>query len=313
MTNKICKLHRMERREVFMKIIDEMKKAGWQQLNIDKPEKNNIFVMYSTGNDGTKNNYIELRPYDSLAKNPTLSSPYDIREPKVQYTDGSYRLIRGYDKESGFGTGEEIWFSLVFHHGKAYNSNVSTVLKYEKYMVDLYLYVDKDTVIYCVYANDDEIPSDKGKTTIGFLGLPDESYQPELFSPYSTPFSVLLSAGAYGDKAAHVTDNSKFAPPSTNSRQINTFFWDKVFLKAPSNEGKIVLTPLYIGNNTDGFRGKYDGFYIYKGSGYIYGDILEVIENDEVQKYKLFYTYGSTISGAQYNSFTEYAVALRIE
>ncbi len=68
MTNKICKLHRLERREVFMKIIDEMKKAGWQQLNADKPDKNNIFVMYSTGNDGTKNNYIELRPYDTLAK-----------------------------------------------------------------------------------------------------------------------------------------------------------------------------------------------------------------------------------------------------
>lgn len=313
MTNKICKLHRMERREVFMKIIDEMKKAGWQQLNDDKPDKNNIFVMYSTGNDGTKNNYIELRPYDTNVKNSQLSTAPDIRDPNVNHVDGSYRLIRGYDKDGGTGTGEEKWFPIVFHQGKVNYASGPTTYNYKKYMVDLYLYVDKDSVIYCVYANDDEIPSDKGKTTIGFLGLPDESYQPELFSPYSTPFSVLLSGGAYSDKAAHVTDSCKFAPPSTTSRQINTFFWDKVFLKAPSNEGKIVLTPLYMGNSSDGFRGKYDGFYIYRGSGYIYGDILEVIENNEVQKYKLFYTFVSSLSGSQYNSFLEYAVALRIE
>ncbi len=312
MTNKICKLHRLERREVFMKIIDEMKKAGWQQLNADKPEKNNIFVMYSTGNDGTKNNYIELRPFDINSKNSALVSTYDIREPNVKYTDGSYRLIKGYDKESGVGTGEEVWYSLVFHHGKTYSNGAGIFLNYEKYMVDLYLYVDKDTVIYCVYANDDEIPSEKGKTTIGFIGLPDEFYQPELFSPYSYPFSVLLSGGATSSNAAHVTNRSKFVASATTSRVVSTFFWDKVFLKAPSNEGKIVFTPLYLGDTADGFRGKYDGFYIYKGSGFIYGDIVEVIENNEVQKYKLFYTYAPTVSG-QFNSFVEYAVALRIE
>lgn len=312
MTNKICKLHRLERREVFMKIINEMKKAGWQQLNADKPEKNNIFVMYSAGNDGTKNNYIELRPYDTNVKNSSLSSVYDIREPNVKYTDGSFRLIRGYDKESGNGTGEESWYSLVFHHGKPYSNNVGTLLNFEKYMVDLYLYVDKDTVIYCVYANDDEIPSDKGKTTIGFIGLPDELYQPELFSPYSYPFSVLLSGGSLSQNAALVANRSKFVTGAGTSRVVSTFFWDKVFLKAPSNEGKIVFTPLYLGDTADGFRGKYDGFYIYKGSGFIYGDIVEVIENNEVQKYKLFYTYASSVSG-QYNSFVEYAVALRIE
>ncbi|QWH69623.1 hypothetical protein EXW41_28300 (plasmid) [Bacillus wiedmannii] len=312
MTNKICKLHRLERREVFMKIIDEMKKAGWQQLNADKPDKNNIFVMYSTGNDGTKNNYIELRPNDSNSKNDQLSSANDIRDPKGNRADGSYRLIRGYNKDTNNGTGEESWFPLVFHHGKVHNSSGITILGYEKYMVDLYLYVDKDTVIYCVYANDDEIPSEKGKTTIGFLGIPDELYQPELFSPYSYPFSVLLSAGAYSQHTAQVTNRSKFATPLSVSRPISTFFWDKVFLKAPSNEGKIVFTPLYLGDSADGFRGKYDGFYIYKGSGYIYGDIVEVPENNEIQKYKLFYTYAPSVSG-QYNSFAEYAIALRIE
>ncbi|VXC86266.1 conserved hypothetical protein [Bacillus mycoides] len=311
MTNKICKLHRLERREVFMKIIDEMKKAGWQQLNADKPDKNNIFVMYSTGNDGTKNNYIELRPYDNLAKNSSLSSQYDIREPNVKYTDGSYRLIRGYDKEDGSGTGEEAWFPLVFHQGKANYSSGAIALNYEKYMVDLYLYVDKDTVIYCVYANDDEIPSHKGKTVIGFIGLPDEYYQPELFSPYSCPFSVMFSCGSRGQTATHITDRSKFSGSVPYSDTNSTFYWDKVLLKAPSNEGKIVFTPLYMGDSREGFRGKYDGFYIYKGSGFIYGDITEIVENGEIHKYKLFYT--SAPIANQFNSFSDYYVALRIE
>ncbi|HDR6820864.1 TPA: hypothetical protein QCV77_004419 [Bacillus thuringiensis] len=312
MTNKICKLHRLERREVFMKIIDEMKKAGWQQLNADKPDKNNIFVMYSTGNDGTKNNYIELRPNDSISKNNQLSSSNDIRDPKGNRADGSYRLIRGYDKDTNTSTGEETWFPLVFHHGKLHNMSGTTILAFPKYMVDLYLYVDKDSVIYCVYANDDEIPSEKGKATIGFIGLPDELYQPELFSPYSHPFGVLLSCGAVSNIGAHVNNRSKFAPKSTTSQTVYTYFWDKVFSKAPSNEGKIVFTSLYLGDSTDGFRGKYDGFYIYKGDGYIIGDIVEVIENNEIQKYKLFGTYAYTTS-KQYNAFLEYTIALRIE
>lgn len=310
MTNKICKLHRLERREVFMKIIDEMKKAGWQQLNADKTNKDKLFVMYSTGNDGTKNNYIELRPFDTIRNNSELLPSLDIRDPKVFYTDGSYRLIRGYDKENGAGTGEESWFSLVFHYGKTSYTNNPTPLNFEKYMVDLYLYVDKDTVIYCVYANDNEIPSHKGKTVIGFIGLPDEYYQPELFTPYSYPFSILLSSGARGQAYTHTTDRSKFAGTSSNSIMNSTFYWSNVFLKIPSNEGKIVFTPLYAGDGSDGFRYKFDGFYIYKGSGFIYGDIVEIIENDEIHKYKLFNTsYTSGVS----NSFGEYAIALRIE
>lgn len=310
MTNKICKLHRLERREVFMKIIDEMKKAGWRQLNADKANKDNLFVMYSAGNDGTKNNYIELRPFDTLNNNSKLLSSLDIRDSKVNYTDGSYRLIRGYNEETGDGTGENTWSSLVFHHGKATNSNTPTVLNYEKYMIDLYLYVDKDTIIYCVYANDDEIPSHKGKTVIGFIGLPDEYYQPELFTPYSYPFSILLSSGARGQAYTHTTDRSKFAGTSSTSIMNSTFYWSNVFLKIPSNEGKIVFTPLYGGDSSDGFRYKFDGFYIYRGSNYIYGDIVEIIENDEIHKYKLFNTsYTSGVS----NSFAEYTIALRIE
>ncbi|MGE1016355.1 hypothetical protein ACQGSC_28850 [Bacillus wiedmannii] len=311
MTNKICKLHRLERREVFMKIIDEMKKAGWQQLNADKTNKDNLFVMYSAGNDGTKNNYIELRPFDTLNNNSKLLSGLDIRDPKVNYTDGSYRLIRGYNEETSDGIGENTWYSLVFHHGKATNTNTPTALDFEKYMIDLYLYVDKDTVIYCVYANDDEIPSHKGKTVIGFIGLPDEYYQPELFSPYSCPFSVMFSCGSRAQTAAHTTDRTKFAGSYSYSNTNSTFYWDKVFLKAPSNEGKIVFTPLYMGDSSEGFRGKYDGFYIYKGSGFIYGDITEIVENGEIHKYKLFYTSAPVAN--QSNSFSDYHVALRIE
>lgn len=177
-------------------------------------------------------------------------------------------------------------------------------------MVDLYLYVDKSTVIYCVYSNDDEIPAYKGKTVIGFIGLPDEYYQPELFSPYSYPFSVMLSNGSRGQSATHTTDRSKFIGSNVYSVMNSTFYWDKVFLKVPSNEGKIVFTPLYFGDSSDGFRGKYDGFYLYKGSGFIYGDIVEIIENGEVHKYKLFYTY---LTNTVNNSFGEHAIALRIE
>ncbi|MBJ8115380.1 MULTISPECIES: hypothetical protein [Bacillus] len=318
MTNKICKLHRLERREVFMKIIDEMKKVGWQQLNADKPSKDKIYVMYSSGNDGTKHNYIELRPFDTNAPSESLASntdysPYDIRSPDKTTTDASFRLINGYLEEKGIGKGSASVYPLAFHQGKSGGSSSVIYLNYQKLMVDLYLYVDKDTVIYCVYENDDNFPERKKKTVIGFFGLPSECYQQETFSQLygSSPFSVMVSAGSnWSNNNALTTDRSRFNFYGNGTNAIiNTFFWEKAFLKTPTLEGNMIFTPLYIGDNVDGLRAKFDGFYIYKGSNYVVGDIVEITQSEEVQKYKVFNTYYSNVWG----SFSESQIALRIE
>lgn len=318
MTNKICKLHRLERKEVFMKIIDEMKKAGWQQLNAAKPSKDKIYVMYSSGNDGTKHNYIELRPFDtndsseSLASNTDYSS-YDIRTPNKYMTDASFRLINSYDEVKGIGKGSTNVYPLAFHQGKSGGGSSVVYLYFQKLMVDLYLYVDKDTVIYCVYENDDNFPDRKKKTVIGFFGLPSECYQQEVFSQAngSSPFSVLVSAGSnWSGNNALTTDRSRFNWKGNGENAIvNTFFWDKVFLKSPTPEGNMIFTPLYMGDGVDGLRAKFDGFYIYRGSNYVTGDIVEISQGEEVQKYKVFNTF---YTGA-WTSFGDFQIALRIE
>ncbi|MGG4306723.1 hypothetical protein ABEW59_28845 [Bacillus wiedmannii] len=318
MTNKICKLHRLERREVFMKIIDEMKKAGWQQLNAAKPSKDKIYVMYSSGNDGTKYNYIELRPFDTNASSESLASNtdysfYDIRTPDKYPADPSFRLINGYDEVKGIGKGSTVVFPLAFHQGKSNGSSSVNHLTYPRLMIDLYLYVDKDTVIYCVYENDDNYPERKKKTVIGFFGLPSECYQQEIFSQLygSSPFSVLVSAGSnWSGNNALTTDRSRFNFYGNGTNAIvNTFFWEKAFLKAPTSEGNIIFTPLYMGDSTDGLRAKFDGFYIYRGANYVVGDIVEISQGEEVQKYKVFNTSYSSVWG----SFSDTQIALRIE
>ncbi|PHD58664.1 hypothetical protein [Bacillus wiedmannii] len=318
MTNKICKLHRLERREVFMKIIDEMKKAGWQQLNADAPSKDKIYVMYSSGNDGTKHNYIELRPFDTNASSEILVNTnsydgYDIRTPNKYMTDASFRLINSYDEVKGIGKGSTGVYPLAFHQGKSSGSNSVNLLSYSRLMIDLYLYVDKDTVIYCVYENDDNFPDRKKKTVIGFFGLPSECYQQEVFSKDygSSPFSILVSAGSnWSGNNTLTTDRSRFNFYGNGSNAvISTFFWEKVFLKSPTLEGNMIFTPLYMGDGTDGLRAKFDGFYIYRGANFVVGDIVEITQGEEVQKYKLFHTSYSGVWG----SFSDAQIALRIE
>ncbi|HDR8053576.1 TPA: hypothetical protein QCY45_004480 [Bacillus cereus] len=316
MTNKICKLHRLERREVFMKIIDEMKKAGWQQLNAAAPSKDTIYVMYSNGNDGMKNHSIELRPFDvATASSKDIIAGtykgYDIRDPSCIFTDATFRLIERYDKEQDvtFG-GPGPFYPLCFHQGKTTNSTNVTTISKPIVMVDLYLYVDKDIVIYCVYENDDNLPERKGKTVIGLFGIPDELYQQEQFTPISSPFSVMVSAGsAWGSPAALVIARSKLLYEGIKNINVSTFFWDKPFLRAPSLEGNIIFTPLFMGDGIDGLRAKFDGFYIYRGSNYVTGDIVEISQGSEVQKYKLFNTYYSGLWG----SINDFQIALRIE
>ncbi|WP_460270675.1 hypothetical protein [Bacillus sp. NEAU-Y102] len=314
MTNKICKLHRLERREVFMKIIDEMKKAGWQQLNAAAPSKDTIYVMYSNGNDGMKNHSIELRPFDAV----TASSQdiiagkykdYDIRTYSA--TDASFRLIERYDKEKDvtFG-GPGSFYPLCFHQGKSTNNTTFNTISKTIAMVDLYLYVDKDIVIYCVYENDDNLPERKGKTVIGLFGIPDELYQQEQFTPISSPFSVLVSVCPKWDPGtALVTARSKLIYNGLGNISVGTFIWDKVFLKAPSLEGNIIFTSFFMGDNIDGLRAKFDGLYTYRGSNFVTGDIVEISQDGEVQKYKLFNTYYSGV----WSSFPEYNIALRVE
>lgn len=319
MTNKICKLYRLERREVFMKIIDEMKKAGWQQLNADKPSKDKIYVMYSNGNDGTKHNYIELRPFDTNAKsedilNNVAFAEHDIRNPAKYVTDSSFRLINGYDEVKGLGKGGITGqFYLPFHQGKVNGNYLTTNIAITKLMVDLYLYVDKDTVIYCVYENDDNYPDRKKKTVIGFFGLPSECYQQENISANygSSPFSVMVSAGSnWNYNSALTTDRSRFNWKGNGENAIvSTFFWEKVFLRSPTPEGNMIFTPLFMGDSVDGLRAKFDGFYIYRGSNYVTGDIVEISQGEEVQKYKVFNTYYSSV----WSSFADYQIALRVE
>ncbi|PEA01917.1 hypothetical protein [Bacillus cereus] len=316
MTNKICKLHRLERREVFMKIIDEMKKAGWQQLNAAAPSKDTIYVMYSNGNDGMKNHSIELRPFDAVnaSSQDIIAGRYtyfDIRDSANSVTDASFRLIERYDKEKDVTFGGPGSFNpLCFHQGKTTSSiNVTTISK-PIVMVDLYLYVDKDIVIYCVYENDDNLPERKGKTVIGLLGIPDELYQQEQFTPISSPFSVLVSAcSRWSLGTALVTARSKLIYDGLGNIPVNTFIWDKVFLKAPSLEGNIIFTSFFMGDNVDGLRAKFDGLYTYRGSNFVTGDIVEISQDGEVQKYKLFNTYYSSV----WSSFPEYNIALRVE
>ncbi|QWG81921.1 MULTISPECIES: hypothetical protein [Bacillus cereus group] len=316
MTNKICKLHRLERREVFMKIIDEMKKAGWQQLNADKPSKDKIYVMYSSGNDGMKNHSLELRPFDYVtASNQDIMAgiyrEYDIRDPAKSATDATFRLIERYDKEKDvtFG-GPGPFYPLCFHQGKTTSSTNTNTISKPIAMVDLYLYVDKDIVIYCVYENDDNLPERKGKTVIGLFGIPDELYQQEQFTPISAPFSVLVSVGSvWGSPTALVAARSKLMYDGLKNLTVGNFFWEKVFLKAPSLEGNMIFTSLFMGDSVEGLRAKFDGFYIYRGSNYVTGDIVEISQGEEVQKYKVFNTYYSSV----WSSFADYQIALRVE
>ncbi|MEC5308815.1 hypothetical protein [Bacillus thuringiensis] len=317
MTNKICRLHRLERREVFMKIIDEMKKAGWQQLNADAPSKDKIYVMYSSGNDGMKNHSIELRPFDHVTASSQdiiagVYRDYDIRDPGKSATDASFRLIERYDKEKDvtFG-GPGAFYPLCFHQGKTTNNaSITTTISKPIAMVDLYLYVDKDIVIYCVYENDDNLPERKGKTVIGLFGIPDELYQQEQFTPISSPFSVLVSVCPKWDPyAALVAARSKLIYEGLKNVSVPIFIWDKVFLKAPSLEGNIIFTSFFMGDNVDGLRAKFDGLYTYRGSNFVTGDIVEISQDGEVQKYKLFNTYYSSV----WSSFSEFNIALRVE
>lgn len=54
MTEHIFKRFTPLKKNIFNLVIDEMLRVGWKQLNEGKPTSNDVYVMYSNGNDGKK-------------------------------------------------------------------------------------------------------------------------------------------------------------------------------------------------------------------------------------------------------------------
>ncbi|PEK46038.1 hypothetical protein COF80_02605 [Bacillus toyonensis] len=293
MTEHIFKRFTPLKKDIFNLVINEMLRVGWKQLNEGKPTANDVYVMYSNGNDGKKNIYIELIPYDGrYMEVNTQRLNYDVRS--TVYSDAFYKFCNGYNNDTGRGiTPDESWPTSWFR-GRNYSDRfTSTGPKIAiDTEIEFYLFVDKEKIITCT------IPPVSVRTgsAVTYIGVLGGLMLEEKHEPYTR--ALVSYASAWSGNYTTVNQGLTFNRPKGSNETATSQSYRSSWLQIPTGlnpniDGTFLLLPFYIMSDSYGVRGKLEGIYRTSETNIVSGDILEIEANGKIQKYKYVNAVGS--------------------
>ena len=268
--------------ELFSKIIDAFKSAGWE--DISSKADTDFIVLTSKGNIGDKNLILNIRATDTGNNNSV---------EKTDYCQISYRLQPSYTPGATgvagtFGRATLAWTALYIVPTTA-TLGAST-------SIDYYIYADASKLILML----------KYPTATGFLplliylGEPDTLYTPE---PDSRGFIAAMSANnPTGNYTIQICDNPDKMASRTAPYAITTY--TLLPPADPNADDKSFLSSIYYGSTTEGLRGKLDGIKLvyFSGSNFVTGDTITV--GSEI--YTVF-----VLASTGYTSFQSRGIAIR--
>ncbi|NRR17635.1 hypothetical protein [Bacillus pacificus] len=293
MTEYIFKSMTPLKKDVFNIVIDEMLRVGWKQLNEGKENANDVYVMYSNGNDGKKNIYIELIPYDG--RNMETSSEklrFDVRS--TTYSDAFFKFCTGYNNATGRGISPDESWPTSWFQGRGYNAGVSSngPRFNPDIKIEFYLFVDKEKIITCT------IPpvSTTISPAVVYIGSLGNLMLMEDHEPYTR--SLVWYASSYSGNGYTAGQGLTFNRPKGSNETTATQSYRSKYLELPVGRNPnidqtFLLSPLYIFADGYGVRGKLEGIYRTTDAQIVTGDILEIETNGKIQKYKYVNAVGS--------------------
>ncbi|PFN92082.1 hypothetical protein COJ67_02920 [Bacillus thuringiensis] len=293
MTEHIFKRFTPLKKDIFNLVINEMLRVGWKQINEGKSTSNDVYVMYSNGNDGKKNIYIELIPYDgrNMEESPKKID-FDVRS--TIYSDAFFKFCYGYDKEKGRGTSSDQSWPTSWFRGRNYNDGFASngpqiAIDTE---IEFYLFVDKEKFITCT------IPpvSTRLAPAVTYIGALGGLMLEEKHEPYTRALVWYASAwsGNYSTSNNGLTFNRPKGSNDTTMSQSYRSTWLQIPTGLnPNIDNTFLLSPFYILSDSYGVRGKLEGIYQTSNSQIVNGDILEIERNNEIRKYKYINATGS--------------------
>ncbi|MFY0147707.1 hypothetical protein [Bacillus cytotoxicus] len=282
------------KKRIFDIVINEMLRVGWKQLNEGKENANDVYVMYSDGNDGKKNIYIELIPYDG--RNMEVSSErfkFDVRS--TVYSDAFFKFCTGYNNATGRGNSPDYSWPTSWFQGRSYNSGVGSSngptinpdIKFE-----FYLFIDKEKIITCT------IPpiSINLNPAVSYIGVLDDLMLEEEHKPYTRALTWYSSA--YSGNWSTSNHGLTFNRPKNSDGTVPGSSYRSTWLsisasRNPNIDNKFLLLPFYILTDQYGIRGKLGGIYYTSGNGILNKDIIEIDVDGVIQKYKYVNAVGS--------------------
>jgi hypothetical protein len=282
----------VEKQNIFQFMIDELTAAGWKQISTSIA--NDGYVFYSTGKTGNKKIYLNMRPHPTNGFNVLAQGDrFCIRGVKSYIPNPS---------ESGPGTFEfrignaSTWYDLAlisYYGGTAIPLSVQ--FKY-------YVYTDLDKIILFL-----EAPA--------YLGMPPKCAMVYLGAANSFCIenqgqnSTFLSTGYYYyfSTTVNFVGSVKDESGAAKTYAQGDFRYQAAPIN-PDAHGTYYLSPLFLGDSTEGLRCVFEDFYVLPNSNSLsHGD--EIVIDYTVYKVIKVNAYGNSY---WYSNLPETTLAVRI-
>lgn len=241
--------------ELYDRIRSILINAGWNNIS---SHANDSDVMYSKGEDGTRDLVFQIRPSNVTGSNSVITTDNCV---------ASVRLVGGYTPASTNAVGvferpAEVWRAFPI----ATTTALSTQTVIDRNTPVTYRFnANKNRLIICI-----EYPHAINVAPVTlYIGLPDEVYCSE---PKSRGLLFLSSCIAVSSSSVLVTDNAGELASSTTSVTRSTLC--QLSPRNPNSGGTYTLSEIFYGDASEGTRGKLAGLLALPTQNIQNGDII---------------------------------------
>jgi hypothetical protein len=289
MPDYIFSTEQVAKKDFYNWFLNKMIEAGWRNIS-SKPDTDGD-VLQSTGEDGNRNLILNVRPgntngYTGIGSNPITTTDYNVM---------SYRLLNDYTPGAA-GTSGTSSRPLASRAWEPFYVVPTSAQVPKDTMLTVRYNVNKNRMIMLI-----ETPSAVGVAPIlYYIGLPDETYCSE---PNSR--GLLVAATAYNkySGSVHISDTVGELASIGATAGISNNTYQTLAPKNPNASGKYVISDIFYGDSTIGFRGKLTGVFALPNQNVLNGDIIKI----DTKQY-----YVAVCQSAGYNAFGSLALAIQI-
>lgn len=283
MANHIFTSGSCPKNQIYQLIYNQLIAAGW--TDISSNPTSDFAVLRSTGVNGDKNLLLNIRPTSPTNINSVATTDYCVMSYRLQDT-----YVPGAAGVAGtFGRSALAWNPLYLVPVTALTTTFGqdTVVNYK-------VYADANKLILVL---EFPIPTTYGPVVI-YMGSPDS-----LFAPESASRGVLVACSTSATTASCAIISNTSDGVASVAAPYAIYLYGFLPPGDPNTANKRMISPIYYGSSTEGYRGELDGLKCVLYNNILTGDTITV--NGEV-----YYVVTTAVQGN--NSFPSRALLVRV-
>lgn len=267
-----------QKQNFFSMLKSAMIAAGWE--DVSSLATTDFSVMHSTGNDGTKNLYLQMRPHNISNKNSIETTDYCSMSFRMldRYTPGAAG-VAGTIPRAG-----QDWFPfpLIGNSPETYTVPMTSTFDYK-------LFVDKEKIVIAIFPP----AAYDYKPVLHFIGLPATVFANEPDSRGMVCCCNVTDSYPTTAENTLMVSNTPGGAASVSDPYVLSIYSQKS-PKNPNPAGAYMISEIFYGSESEGIRGKLDEIYCMPNQNLVMNDIITV----GTKKYQVFTNPGCFNDGA---------------